>query len=152
MTPAYLALALGVAVVLVAWDLQRRWFERAEILRKDAERASSREHEIKLLQQAETAVARELSAAQATAASEREYAFRLTQRDFEANSVKEMLVEVQPLIEGQNARDQRNDKALAAFLTELRELVKSLHTTAQKQSTETVSKLQAMSRMGTRRP
>ena len=79
------------------------------------------------------------------------FAHKDSQRAFERTTVLSLVAEIKPLIEGQQARDQRNDKALAAFLGEQRDLVKTLHTHAQKTSSDTVSKLTAMSRMGINR-
>lgn len=102
MTPlAWVVLALGVGLLGLAFDFQRRWFEH-----------------------------------------------RSTQREHERTVANDLLTQVAPMIASQAERDQRNKKALELFLTEMRDGIKSLTVHAQKQSTETVSKLQAMGRMG----
>ena len=76
----------------------------------------------------------------------RHFQHKAEQRRFEASAVLDQIRAIEPLIAGQAKRDERNDKALAAFLTELRGLVQALQTSVQKQSAAQVEKLQRMSR------
>ena len=75
---------------------------------------------------------------------------RKASRAHESDLAKQMhavLAALEPVITGQTARDERNNRALAAFLTEIKQQVQALHAHAQKSSADTVSKLQQMGRI-----
>lgn len=73
------------------------------------------------------------------------------QRDHEDTRVTALCKRTEQLLDSQAARDQRNDRALQNFVSEMKDGIKVLSAAVQKSQTAQVDKLAQMSRMG-RRP